>query len=256
MFASTRKSLALKELRQRLNLPAYRDSPQPLLRPGQENPFQPAEFAHGLQEMLSAAAADYPAAFAFTLAAAAHAAKQSQGPLFFGLLASESQERGLVYATGLSRFGIDPASVYRLGAASEKSLLWAAEEAASCKDLGAAVIVLGRREKLYGFTASRRLKLRQEASGVPVFILRQACGDATAATARWRILSAPSQGQMTPASPVPLLGMPRFLVRLERYAGLPPQEWEIELDATHSLRVVTPLSNRPLDARQGDRRAA
>jgi hypothetical protein len=119
------------------------------------------------------------------------------------------------------------------------------------------VIVLGGREKLYGFAESRRLKLRQGKSGVPLFIVRSAPRQTSAATARWRVAFAPSQGMRTPGSPVPLLGPPRFRVCLDRYAGLPPHRWEIECDEAHALRVVAPVSDRSAVANVGsDERAA
>jgi hypothetical protein len=37
---------------------------------------------------------------------------------------------------------------------------------------------------------------------------------------------------------MPLLGLPRFRVVLAHYAGWPAQEWLLELDETHALRVA------------------
>jgi protein ImuA len=213
-------------------------------------------FAGGLHEVVSDTGADHAAALAFALIAARQG-QRVEGALFFAALASQSQDNGELYGHGLAQLGLAAEQVILLSAPSEKALLWAAEEAASCPALGAAVIALGAREKLYGFTASRRLKLRQEKSGVPLFIVRRMAGEPTAATARWRIASAPSQGVSVPGASAPLLGAPRFRLWLERYAGQPPQEWEIDYDAAHRLRVAAPLSDRPLDARRGrGRRAA
>ena len=39
---------------------------------------------------------------------------------------------------------------------------------------------------------------------------------------------------------MPLLGLPRSRVVLEHYAGWPAQEWMLELDETHALRVAAP----------------
>lgn len=130
-------------------------------------------------------------------------------------------------------------------APSEEALLWAAEEAASCRALAAAVIVLGRHDRRYGFTESRRLKLRQEKSGTPLFIVRERAGEASAATARWRVGFAASQGR------------PHFRVCLERHAGRAPLDLEVELDEAHALRVVAAVSDRPARTpRFGDQRAA
>jgi protein ImuA len=198
----------------------------------------------GLHEIIGDTPADFAAAQAFALSAAIQNGR-AQRPLFFGTLARASQERGTLYGAGLHHFGLDPGRVLLFAGPSEKALLWAAEEAANCPALGGVIIVLGQREKLYGFTASRRLKLRQQRSGVPLFLVRTMADEPTAATTRWRIAFTPSQGLMAPSAPAPLLGIPRFRVLLERYAGMPPRQWEVELDETHTLRVAAPVSHRP-----------
>jgi protein ImuA len=180
--------------------------------------------------------------------AAAGQCENARNAVFCGTLASDSQESGIPYGAGLHVFGLDASRILLVEAASEKSLLWAAEEAAGCSGLAAAVIVLGTREKLYGFLASRRLKLRLEKSGVPLFVVRAKAGEPTAATARWRVAFARSDDLKAPGSSMPLLGLPRFRLRLERYAGLPPQCWEIECDQTHRLRVAATVPDRPADA--------
>ena len=174
----------------------------------------------------------------------------------FATLAAERQEYGSLYRAGLERLGIDRASLLVLLAPSEKALLWAAEEAGCCWALAGAVIMLGRHEKLHGFTESRRLKLRQEKTGASLFIVRARAGEASAAAARWRVGFAASEGLRAPESVLPLLGRPRFRVGLERYAGSPPLHWEVELDEAHALRVVAAVSDRPaLTPRFNDQRA-
>lgn len=253
---ATRHHTAIEALRRSIALP---DAPQTRssqpITPLRDGAIDPALFAGGLHEMIGESPADFAAALAFALGAAAQG--RDKRALFFGTLAAESQERGQLYGAGLAGFDLDPAGIILLSAPSEKALLWVAEEAASCPSLDAALIALGAREKLYGFTASRRLKLRQEKSGVPMFLVRARTGEPTAATARWHVACAPSQGLHAPGSPVPLPAAPRFLVRLERYAGQPPQQWEIEIDEAHRFRVAAPLSDRPFAARRArDRRAA
>jgi protein ImuA len=197
----------------------------------------PAIFAGGLHEMVGTTPADFTAATAFALISAAQDRGNTR-PLFFGMLASDRQDRGMLYGPGVQALGIHPDRLMLLQASSEKELLWAAEEAMNCNALGGVIIALGRREKLYGFSASRRLKLRQERSGVPLFMVRVMTGEPTAATARWRVAYAPSEGIATAGSEVPLLGLPRFRVVLEHYAGWPEQEWLLELDETYGLRVA------------------
>jgi hypothetical protein len=151
--------------------------------------------------------------------------------------------------------GLDPPRVITVQTACEKDLLWAAEEAASNSALAAVVARLGRREKLYGFTPSRRLKLRHEKSGVPVFVVRHRPGDATAAQLRWRVSAAASAGIAVPGSCLPLLGQARFAVTLERCPGVSPRTFEVEFDATQIVCVAAPLSDRPAEG-QARRRDA
>jgi protein ImuA len=256
-MATTRdKHRALQALRQQLAVSASPNGGNSPAQPLSGAHLNPALFAAGLHEVMGETPVDIDAATAFALIAAGHR-KMGGRALFFGTLAAEGRERGALYGAGLDRLGLDPARICLLLAPSEKALLWAAEEAASCPALAATVIVLGAREKLYGFAESRRLKLRQEKSGVPLFIVRSQPRQTSAATARWRVAFAPSQGMRISGSPLPLLGLPRFRVCLERYAGLPPHRWEIECDEAHALRVAAPVSNRPAVANVGsDERAA
>ena len=256
MLATDDKHSALRALRQHFPLLEPAGSGDRPLQPVSGDRLAPAFFGQGLHEVIVETPADRIAASVFALAAAGYGKKRDRA-LFFASLAAEGQERGLLYGVGLDRLGLDPSRVVLLFAPSEKTLLWAAEEAGSCKALAAGVIVLSRREKLYGFTESRRLKLRLEKSGTPLFIVRGRTGEASAATARWRVGFAASDGRQTPASPVPLLGRPRFRVCLERYAGRSPLQWEIELDEAYALRVVAPVSDRPaFKPRFHDQRAA
>jgi protein ImuA len=225
---------------------------EPIGKPSSARPapgrwVAPAIFTRGLHEIVGDSPANFTAATAFALIAAAQDESNTR-PLFFATLASDRQERGQLYGHGVHQLGLDPTRILLLEAPNEKELLWAVEEAANSNALGGVIVALGRQEKLYGFPASRRLKLRQERHGVPLFIIRGMTGQPTAATARWRVACAPGDGIDTAGAPMPLLGQPRFRVVLERYAGMPPQEWIVELDETHRLRVAAPLSDRAADA--------
>ena len=103
--------------------------------------------------------------------------------------------------------------------------------------------VIGEVTRL-GLTASRRLQLAAEASGVPTLALRRwwtvaerdLTGLPTAAATRWRI--AP---QASPAPPVPGLGRARWQVDLLRCRGGEPRSWILEAcDATGRLALPDP----------------
>ncbi|HEY7644888.1 MAG TPA: hypothetical protein VH858_07610 [Hyphomicrobiales bacterium] len=244
MLTTQDKQSALCELRRHISFLDGAQNGERRLEPVCGDQLAPAFFAHGLHEIVGETPADRAAAAAFALIAAGYGAKSKQA-LLFAAPDREGRETGWLYGAGLDRLGVDPASLVLVRAPSEKALLWTAEEAASCRALAAAIIVLGRHQKLYGFTASRRLKLRQEKSGTPLFIVRPRTGEASAATMRWRVMFAPTEGLRVPGSLVPLPGRPRFRVFLERYGGAAPLQWEVELDEAHALRVVAAVSDRP-----------
>jgi protein ImuA len=239
------KKAIVEQLRRRVGgIEASCTSPTALPAPGAW--VSPAIFTSGLQEMIGDTPANFTAATAFALIVAGQD-KSNARPLFFTTLASDRQERGQLYSHGVHQLGLDPNRMLLLEARSEKELLWAAEEAANCDALGGIIVALGRREKLYGFAASRRLKLRQEVSGVPLTLVRAMTGEPTAATARWRVVYAPSAGTNAAGAPMPLLGLPRFRVVLEHYAGWPAQGWTLELDETYGLHVVALPCDQPAD---------
>jgi protein ImuA len=244
MSTTLDKHRALEALRQRLPFSGSLKSQNGPLPPVKKGRLDAGLSASGLHEIFGETPADIVAASAFALIAAGQRRLRNRA-LFYGTLSGEDQESGILYGAGVDHLGLDPAKVCVVIAPDEKSLLWAAEEAASCAALAASIITLPRSEKLYSFTESRRLKLRQKKSGVPLFIVRSRPRQASAATARWRVAFAKSDGLRTPGSPVPLLGRPRFRVALDRYAGLPPHQWEIEFDEAHALRVAAPVSDRP-----------
>ena len=105
-----------------------------------------------------------------------------------------------LHAHGLAQQGLDPKRLILVAAKRDDEALWAMEEGLKAKSLGA---VLGEIEKL-DLTASRRLQLAAEASGVTAFVLRRwrvmerATRDALqpiAAVTRWKIESLPSDGE-------------------------------------------------------------
>jgi hypothetical protein len=91
--------------------------------------------------------------------------------------------------------------------------------------------------------------------GVALSMSRQACGttssrrDAAQSSAslakrwrnrcpgRWRVTALPSRSPGKHGK-FNFLGTSRLQLRLERMAGLPPQSWEIEFDATRHLHVA------------------
>ncbi len=147
-----------------------------------------------------------------------------------------------LYAPGLAAYGLTPDRLVAVRAARAVDALWAMEEALRCSTLSA---VLGELEGL-DLTASRRLQLAAESSGVTGFLLDLSAGapgfrngrwrergpeGLSAAVTRWRLDAAPSQDEEDsaprPAGGLPGLGAPRWSVALERCRGGRPGRWTL-----------------------------
>jgi protein ImuA len=208
-------------------------------------------------EILSDSPGDEITAAAFTFFMGAQALGEAGKTLCFCGPGGQAQEFGQLYGHGLAGLGIEPDRMLMVAASSEKDLLWTLEEAVSSGAFGAVIGSLGAKERLYGFPASRRLKLRAAASQTPLFLLRhRLSGGATAAHGRWRVASMPSRSEGEHAG-YQLLGPSRFRLILERMGGLRPQEWEMEIDAARDFDMAALLENRPSrKARRGWHQAA
>ncbi len=141
--------------------------------------------AGALLEVLPESYQQRSAATGATLALGARLLEAKTGPLVWCQL--RDPERLHLHAPGLAAFGIDPERIIRLTVKSEQDLLWAMEEALDCAYLSGVVGVLGQ-EKLYDFTASRRLSLRARSSGVSALMLRShRANGTTTADMRWMV---------------------------------------------------------------------
>lgn len=141
---------------------------------------------------------------------------------------------GAPYPPGLSAFGLDPRRVILVYPRREADVLWALEEGLRAPALAA---VLGEVDAI-SLTASRRLQLAAEASGVTALLVRprSAQPGASAALTRWRIGTAPT------AAP----GTRRWRATLFRCRGGTPGDWTMEVqDETGDLVVAAPVRDRP-----------
>jgi protein ImuA len=156
-----------------------------------------------------------------------------------------------LFAPALHLAGLHPDRVIYVEAGSDANVLLAMEECLRHAGLGG---VVGEVTK-YSTTASKRLQLAAEGSGVAAFVFRraskpeQAVGG-TAAVTRWRITASPSEDLG-----IPSLGHPRWHVELERVRGGNPHAWIVEgCDATGRIGLPAALVDRPAAA--GDRQVA
>lgn len=150
-----------------------------------------------------------------------------------------------LFAPALAGVGLHPDRVIYVETWKDAEVLPAMEEGLRHGGLGGVVGEVAR----LGLTASRRLLLAAEGSGVPALVLRRARSDAereagrepSVAFTRWRI--GPSTSDPLPC---PGLGRPRWHVELLRCRGAEPRSWIVEAcDAEGRLALPAVLPDRP-----------
>jgi len=219
-------------------------APTPAATAANENAALPpaAVLACGkVLEIAPAAHGDGPAALGFALALLAGRIAAG-GAVLIGQTGAAAREFGRPYAPGLAGFGLAPERLVYAETRHEQGVLRLGEEAVYAGALAGVLLRLPPRERRYGFTESRRLVLRAEASGTPVLVLRSRHAEgSTAAAARWRLAAAPSAeaGYFAPAGTAPGIGITRWQAVCERARAGRPGSWKMEWDhAAHRLCVA------------------
>lgn len=143
------------------------------------------------------------------------------------------------YAPGLEQVGLAPSRLLAATAAADADVLAVMEEGLRHPVLDC---VVGEVERL-NLTASRRLHLAAEKSGVTAFILRTPCrrGQAAPITAasRWRITVMPSSPHAIPEA-----GRARWRLELLRSRSGATGHWIVEApDAQGYLHLPSPLAD-------------
>ncbi|HEU0066373.1 MAG TPA: hypothetical protein VFQ57_03940 [Sphingomonas sp.] len=160
------------------------------------------------------------AGFAIALALAAGAT-----PILW--LRSEAAERqgGRLHATGLVEMGLAPDRLVLALVADDAALLRAAADGARCAGLGTLVVEAWGRCPGIDLTATRRLMLAAERSGVTVLMLRVGGQPVpSAAATRWGVAAVPSI-PLDAGAP----GLPAFDIELQRRRGGPSgRRWRVE----------------------------
>jgi len=157
------------------------------------------------------------AAFALLMAKRARiAAGNAHHALLWVRESRAGQRQGFVYPPGLIDLGINPDNIIYVEAKDPLAVLRAGADAARCQTLAAVIIELaGQRPKGWDLTASRRLSLSAQGTGVPVLCLRSnAALMPSAAYSRWIVASAPSTPLEANAP-----GHPAFDISLQRHRG-------------------------------------
>lgn len=181
-----------------------------------------------LHEVFAADQEDVSSAAGFT----AMLARQLGGSLLWLRAETAEQRGGRVYPPGLCEIGLDPAALILGILPDSLAVLHAAADVARCPEVGAAVIELWRMPRQLDLTASRRLALAAEASGVTMLMLRAEAEPApSAAQTRWAVRSAASI-PLEAAAP----GHPALEVTLLRQRGRPAVgQWLVEWDREQAI---------------------
>ena len=153
----------------------------------------------------------------------------AQGMVVWCARARDADGSGF-YAPGLAQVGLQAQNLLAVHARSDANLLAVMEEALSHSRLAA---VVGEVERL-SLTASRRLALAAEKSGVTALLLRTPPRIAAkhrdtepiAAASRWRVTALPSGPHTIPESPES--GVPRLRLELLQSRAGAVGEWIIE----------------------------
>lgn len=187
--------------------------------------------AHGaLHELIAPDRADATVARGL----AAMLAARTAGPLVWLHVAAARRPGlgGALYPPGLREIGVDPARLLLVGAPDPPALLHAAGDVLRCPEVALAVIELWGPVRLLDLTASRRLALAAEGSGVLGLLLRVGVGPApSAAATRWVVRAAAS----TPL-PAHAPGLPALDLQLVRQRGGPAGvAWRVEWDRDRNV---------------------
>lgn len=147
-------------------------------------------------------------------------------------------ESGRIYPPGLpSR------EIIHIEARDARDALWAMEEGVRCAALSAVVGEIWGDPKVLDFTATRRLAVASERSGVGCWLVRLGgAANLSGARMRWRIDSAPSLlNPLDARAP----GSPAWDADLFRARGMPPGRWSIVHEAA-VFHLASALGDRAL----------
>ena len=156
------------------------------------------------------------------------------------------QERMAVLESGRAYPpGLDELEILHVEASDARSALWAMEEGVRCAALSAVIGELSGDPAALGFTATRRLAVASERSGVPCWLVRLGGhANLSGARMRWRVASAPSLlNPLDSRAP----GAPAWDAELFRARGTPPGRWSIAHDrATGVFHLVAASGDRAM----------
>lgn len=205
-----------------------------------------------LHELIAPEAGDAGAAAGF----AAMLARRLGGPALWLREAGRAREGGL-HAPGLAELGMDPDALVLALPRDPLALLRAAADVVRCPGVGVAVIELWQAPRALDLTATRRLALAAEESGVTPLLLRIDAAEApSAARTRWQVVAHPSRALAANAPGHSCLS----LTLLRQRGGAAGGQWIVEWDRDRAVFVeagtAQPALSGAVAAAAADRPAA
>ncbi len=142
--------------------------------------------------------------------------------------------------------GLPLQNLIHVEARDARDALWAMEEGLRCPGLSAVIGELHGDPAALDFTATRRLAVSAERSGVPCWLVRLGGhADLSGARMRWRVASSRSLFHpLDPKAP----GTPAWKAELFRARGFAPGRWVVAHDGTQAdrLHLVAEAGGRAL----------
>lgn len=178
-----------------------------------------------LHELVPAGILHHGAALGFGLALAALAPARG-GTIVLVQQDFAAAEAGAFCGLGCDLFGLNPARLLLVRAASPRDALWAMEEALKIRGVTAVIGELAQNGEDADLTATRRLSLAVQKGGGLALLLRQRASHApSAAATRWQIAAAPG-----PPDRFGGLGATAFCVTLTKNRRGPCGTWVLQWD--------------------------
>lgn len=192
-----------------------------------------------LHEVYAVTPDDAAAATGFALALALAAGAL---PALWVRIERDECGAGRPYAAGLAELGLPPEALVLVLVPDEPALLRVAADAARCSGLGLVLVESRGRAAGLDLTATRRLVLAAEASGVTVLSVRIGAEPVpSAAATRWGVAAAASQ-LLTAEAGGDVPGLPAFDVEcLRRRGGPAGTRWRVEWN--RETRCFDPLES-------------
>ncbi len=158
------------------------------------------------------------------------------------------QERMAILESGrVHPPGLPSQNLIHVEARDARDALWAMEEGVRCSALSCVIGEIWGNPKVLDFTATRRLAVASERSGVPCWLVRLGGhANLSGARMRWRVASAPSLLNSLDAKAP---GLPAWDAELFRARGSPPGRWSIAHEAGR-FHLVAASGDRALGEEQ------